>query len=175
MKERMIWDVKIAECYYCEVVGSGDLGKWREAILEMGKIVVKMRVRNFADEVLAKRGIIKEEEIREIVVDNALVDTGATMLCLPIDLIEKLGLEKTEEREINTVNGRVKRGVFRGAWIEINGREGEFQVIEMPKDVSPLVGQIVLEQLDLYPDVVNQRLTGRPDALDHMVAECYNI
>ncbi|MEW6095308.1 MAG: retropepsin-like aspartic protease [bacterium] len=139
----------------------------------MGKISVRMKIRNFVDEVRAKEGIIKEEEIRELTIENALVDTGATMLSLPIDLIEKLGLEEIGTREVRTANGTVTRRVFTGAWIEIQGREGGFQAVELPIDVSPLIGQVVLEELDLHPDLQNQRLTGRPDAPDHMVVECY--
>lgn len=139
----------------------------------MGKILVRMKIRNLFDEVRAKEGIIKESEIRETTVENALVNTGATMLSLPIDLIEELGLEHAGEREVRTANGKVKRRVFRGAWVEINGREGEFQAVELPLEVVPLIGQIVLEQLDLYPDPQNHRLTGRPEAPDHMVVECY--
>ncbi|MEW6608629.1 MAG: retropepsin-like aspartic protease [bacterium] len=139
----------------------------------MGKIMVRMRIRNLFDEVRAKSGLIKEEEVRDITVNNALVDTGATMLSLPITLIEELGLEQSGTREVRTANGMVTRRVFSEVRAEIQGREGGFQVLELPVDVVPLVGQIVLEQLDLYPDPQNQRLTGRPDAPDHMVVECY--
>ncbi|MEW6102721.1 MAG: retropepsin-like aspartic protease [bacterium] len=139
----------------------------------MGKIVVKMRIRNLFDEVRAKSGIIKEDGIRELTIDNALVDTGATMLSLPTNLIEKLGLEEAGTREVRTANGTVTRRVFREVLVEIQGRDGAFDVLELPIDVAPLIGQIVLEQLDLYPDLQNQRLTGRPDAPDHMVVECY--
>ncbi|MEW6481616.1 MAG: aspartyl protease family protein [bacterium] len=138
----------------------------------MGKIVVEMKIKNLFDEVRAKAGIIKKEEIRKVMVD-ALVDTGATMLSLPIGIIEKLGLEEAGTREVRTANGIVTRRVFSEVRVEIQGREGGFQVLELPVDVLPLVGQIVLEQLDLYPDPQNQRLTGRPDAPDHVVVECY--
>ncbi|MEW6680619.1 MAG: aspartyl protease family protein [bacterium] len=138
----------------------------------MEKIVVEMKIKNLFDEVRAKAGIIKKEEIRKVMVD-ALVDTGATMLSLPIGIIEKLGLEEAGTREVRTTNGIVTRRVFSEVRVEIQGREGGFQVLELPVDVLPLVGQIVLEQLDLYLDPQNQRLTGRPDAPDHMVVECY--
>jgi len=121
----------------------------------------------------AKEGIIKKEEIRELIIENAIVDTGATMLSLPIDIIEKLGLEEVGITEVRTANGTVNRRIFRGAWIEINNREWEFRVVELSVGMVPLSGQIVLEQLDLYPAHQNQRLTGRPDAPDHMVIECY--
>jgi predicted aspartyl protease len=60
----------------------------------MRKITVRMSIRNLFDEVRAKEGLIRPEEIREITVEDAFVDTGATMLSLPIYLIERLGLEE---------------------------------------------------------------------------------
>lgn len=36
-----------------------------------------------------------------------------------------------------------------------------------------LIGYIVLERLDLYPDPATRTLTGRPDSPDHVVIECY--
>jgi predicted aspartyl protease len=97
------------------------------------------------------------------------------MLSLPIDLIERLGLEEAGKRIVKTANGMVTRRVFRGAWIEIEGREGEFMVLELPVDVSPLIGQVVLEELDLHPDPQSRKLRGRPDSPDKMVVECYML
>ncbi len=41
-------------------------------------------------------------------VQNALVDTGALMLCLPEHIALQLGLEELEKREIITADGRKK-------------------------------------------------------------------
>jgi predicted aspartyl protease len=76
---------------------------------------------------------------------------------------------------VRIANGTVTRRVFRGARIEIEGKEGEFMVLELPVDVSPLIGQVVLEKLDFHPDLQNRKLRGRPDSPDKMVVECYFI
>jgi len=61
---------------------------------KMGIITTKITVTNLVDEILAERGFIPSEQIRSITLDKVLVDTGATRLCLPGDIITKLGLPK---------------------------------------------------------------------------------
>jgi len=106
-------------------------------------------------------------------IPDAIVDTGATALSLPINLIEQLGLEEVGTTLVRTANGSVRRRVFGGVRVEIMGRDSIFDVVELPVDSPTLIGYIVLERLDLYPDPVNNTLTGRPDSPDHMVIECY--
>ena len=62
----------------------------------MGKVIEKVKVTNFKD-------ISKSIEI------EAVVDTGATMSVLPIDLIQKLGLEKIDEVNVRYADNTVKR------------------------------------------------------------------
>ena len=52
----------------------------------------RIELENLKDLHLAEAGIIKPKEVRRLTVENALVDTGATGLCLPKSLIEQLGL-----------------------------------------------------------------------------------
>lgn len=94
-----------------------------------------------------------------------LVDTGVAMLCLPIDLIEKLGLVERHSREVMTANGKAQRRVYSPVRIIVGDREADMNVMELPLGTPPLMGYLVLETLDLYPDPKNQRLTGNP-ALD---------
>ena len=53
----------------------------------------EIKLANLKDIILAETGIIKSDEIRQLTVENAIVDTGATRLSLPKPLIEQLGLE----------------------------------------------------------------------------------
>jgi len=59
---------------------------------EMGKGFTKFTVINRADQILTENGIIPPEQVRSITLENVLVDTGATTLCLPPEVIAKLGL-----------------------------------------------------------------------------------
>ncbi|MCZ6680890.1 MAG: aspartyl protease, partial [Candidatus Poribacteria bacterium] len=57
----------------------------------MGQTREKVILQNYGDILKAKEGLIAENEIRSIEVE-AIVDTGATYLCLPPSVIEQLDL-----------------------------------------------------------------------------------
>lgn len=54
---------------------------------QMGQVITTLTVTNRIDQVLAERGFIPAEEVRSCTLDDVLVDTGATMLCLPAAII----------------------------------------------------------------------------------------
>lgn len=57
----------------------------------MGKVTATLNLTNWVDEELAARGCISSDEVRALTLINVLVDTGATWLCLPADVIQQLG------------------------------------------------------------------------------------
>lgn len=59
---------------------------------QMGKVLTNITIINNADQIRAEDGTISNEQIRSVTLENVLVDTGATTLCLPADVIAKLGL-----------------------------------------------------------------------------------
>jgi predicted aspartyl protease len=75
------------------------------SIDSMGKITTTLVVTNRADQVLAERGYIKADEVRSLVVKNVLVDTGATTLCLPRNIIAQLDLKLLKEVPVATATG----------------------------------------------------------------------
>jgi predicted aspartyl protease len=58
----------------------------------MGEIKVKVELENFGDRYWFLENRIKEDEIRKYQME-AIVDTGAVMLFIPQDVVEKLGLK----------------------------------------------------------------------------------
>ena len=122
----------------------------------MGKILVDLIVSNFGDIIIGR------ENIRTIEIKNALVDTGAAMLNIHKEQIDRLGLMFLRKIKVKTANGTAERNVYGVARTEIMGRESEFDVLEVPDDVPVLIGYIVLEQLDLVPDTSNKRLMPNP-------------
>ena len=122
----------------------------------MGRILIDLIVSNFGD-ILTNR-----EKVRTIEIKDALVDTGAAMLNLHIDRINELRLKFLRKVKVRTTNGVPERNVFGVARVKIQGREGEFDVLEVPDDVPVLVGYIILEQLDFVPDSSNQRFIPNP-------------
>lgn len=129
----------------------------------MGKIVTTLTITNRADQLLADRGYMPSEQIRSITLDNVLVDTGATTLCLPSNAIAQLGLELLKEVEVATATGASTARIFRDADIQLLGREGTFECLELPGGRDPLLGVVPLEMLGIELDFKNQRLKVLPD------------
>ena len=50
----------------------------------VGKVLTSITVVNRADQILVENGIIQSQQVRSVKLDNVLVDTGATTLCLPM-------------------------------------------------------------------------------------------
>ena len=127
---------------------------------------------NLADTVLADRGVIKREEVRRVIVKDALVDTGATRLCLPQPLIEQLGLTPFGNAKARTATGIVDRIIYSEVRFTILEREGSLPVTNLPADAPVLVGHMVLEQLDLCIDI-RKGLIYNPDHDDDWIEEIY--
>jgi predicted aspartyl protease len=131
-------------------------------IIEMGKVLTSMTITNRADEIRLQDGNITAERVRSLTLEDVLVDTGATTLCLPADMIESLGLILLKEVPVSTAAGIGKARIFRDATISLCGREGTFECLELPGGREPLLGVIPLEMLGLEPDLQNQRLRVLP-------------
>ena len=128
----------------------------------MGKVLTNLTVTNRIDESDASRGLIPSDRVRSVVIEDALIDTGATTLCLPADTIAQLGLELLKEVEVSTASGISKARIFQDAKLSICGREGTFECLELPGGQITLVGVIPLEALGLEPDLQNQQLKVLP-------------
>ena len=132
------------------------------ATSSMGKVLTSMTVTNRLDQADASRGRLDADAVRSVSLDNVLVDTGATTLCLPADVIQSLGLELLKEVDVSTANGVSKARVFQDARLSLCGREGTFECLELPGGQEPLLGVIPLEWLGLEPDLQNQVLRVLP-------------
>jgi clan AA aspartic protease len=128
----------------------------------MGKITTTLTVTNRIDQANAESGIIPADRVRSVTLDNVLVDTGATTLCLPPQIIAQLGLSLLKEVDVETANGIGKARIFQDAKISLAGREGTFECLELPGGMNPLLGVIPLEALGIELDLRNQRLIVLP-------------
>jgi predicted aspartyl protease len=120
---------------------------------KMGKVTTTITVTNWVDEVLAERGFIEPEQVRSVTLEKVLVDTGASRLCLPKDVIDCLGLKCSGENDIKTPIGVRKARLFDGIKLTVQGRTGQYNCIELPEGSAPLLGLIPLEDLGLEPDL----------------------
>lgn len=128
----------------------------------MGQIYTTIKVINHEDEILAKRGFIKPEEVRSLVIANVLVDTGAMTLCLPPLMITRLGLSQMRAVPVATANGVSETQLYEDAKISLLGREGTFECLALPGGDQPLLGVIPLESLGIEPDLRTHSLRLLP-------------
>src|SRR5258708_15268934 len=95
----------------------------------MGRVVVEARVRNLRDDLGVRHGELREDQVRSIVIPNALVDSGATLLALPTGLIQQLGLAKTATKRGRTASGLTDINVYEPVRVEIHVR---YYALHMP-------------------------------------------
>ena len=129
----------------------------------MGKVVVSARIQNVWDSHDLERGGLTADQVRLVEIDDALVDTGATMLSMPKKLIEQLGLKKHRTRTARTSAGVAEFAIYEAVRLTVQGRDCLAEVAELPDDCPVLIGQVPLEVLDFVVDPVGQRLIGNPD------------
>lgn len=133
-----------------------------EKLNEMGKVFTALTITNRADQIRAEDGTISLEQVRSVTLNNVLVDTGATTLCLPAVVIARLGLKLLREVDVATATGIGKARIFQDAKIFLAGREGTFECLELPGGQDALLGVIPLEALGLEPDLKAQKLRVLP-------------
>ena len=133
---------------------------------EMGEIVALMKLENTEDRGVVRRGLSDESTIRRATVDG-LVDTGAVMLMLPEDVVSRLGLQTQSEVLVTYADERREiRSVAGPVTVQIGDRGMIAECVVGPPSSEPLIGQIVLEALDLVADCRNQTLGPRPESPD---------
>lgn len=142
-------------------------------IATMGKVIGSAKIENMKDLWAVELGQRKPEDVRTLVVDDALVDTGATILSLPRRYIQQLGLTPVRERTAPTAAGTVKLRIFSVVRLTIQGRDVATEVCEVPDDCPPLIGQIPLEGLGFVVDPQGRKLIGDPEFGGEAMIEIY--
>ena len=126
----------------------------------MGEIRTKVRLSNSVDDALVMMGKLPADEVRRLEVE-AIVDTGAIASELPIHVVEQLGLLIRGHRVGKYADGRNDSvGVTSPVTFEILTRNTIEEALVLGDEV--LIGQTVLEKLDLLADCAGQRLIPNP-------------
>ena len=122
-------------------------------------MTVKVVLTNSAD-AMANRRKLKKSAIRQFVAD-ALVDTGAVRSVIPVHVMEKLGILERGQRVAEYADGRKETvGITEPIIFDILGRDPLEEALVLGDEV--LIGQTVLEKLDLHADCANRRLVPNP-------------
>jgi clan AA aspartic protease len=128
----------------------------------MGRTLEKVLIRNYDDLFSAEKGYIQPSQIRSVEIE-ALVDTGASYLCLPPKIIKELGLRFAKSTPVKTGSGIFDLRIFNVAEITIKDRTIQTQVMENINDNVPsLIGYLVLETMDWVVNPKTQELMGNP-------------
>jgi predicted aspartyl protease len=128
----------------------------------MGRVLTTASIENVEDLWKIKNGLLPADKARQIRVDDALVDTGATLLSLPTRLIRELGLAKTGSKRVSSSSGITHADLYEAVRLTIMDRTCTMDVLEVPDHVPVLIGQLPLEHLDLVVDLRNRTLIGNP-------------
>src|SRR5688572_9318284 len=90
-------------------------------------------------------------------VEDAQVDTGATLTTVPRAIADRIGIEVVGQKRARTVTGvvMVDRSL---AWIQIDGKDGFVKVSISDTYPGVLLGVTTLETLGWAVDPVSERL-----------------
>jgi predicted aspartyl protease len=127
----------------------------------MGEIRVQVKLTNATDEENARNGLIDFLAVRTMIV-QAVVDTGSVRCVLPIQVVEKLGLGIRGHRAARYADDRTESVAVTAPLIfECMDRDTVEEALVLGTEV--LIGQTVLEKLDLLADFAGRRLLPHPD------------
>ena len=129
------------------------------------KHYVEILLENYRDRVLYENGYLEAEKVRAEEV-KVLADSGCTILALPQDLVERLGLKIKKEKVITTyADGRKEeRPVAETLTVKVGDRSMETDCVVNPPASEPQLGQIILKRLDLLADCKEGKLIPRPES-----------
>jgi len=126
----------------------------------------KIRLTNSYDEDRVQSGDLQPEQVQSVEIE-ALVDTGATMLILPADVVQRLGLREQGRRKVIYANGEDDTIPWiGGVRLTLLGREMIASALVVPAGATALIGQIPLEELDLIVDPKSRTLKVNPASPD---------
>jgi predicted aspartyl protease len=118
----------------------------------MGKVIEKIKLTNIFD----------PSKFVEI---DAVIDSGATMLALPQDVVDQLALRKHREVKVRYANNHAEdKSIYGVVELKLAGRAAQFEALAEPIGATPLVGQVVLEILDLLIDAKGRKLVPNPQS-----------
>ena len=126
----------------------------------MGATYAEITLRNAGDITIAGRGLIKESEIRQVIV-RSLADTGAGTLVITEAIQKELGLATKFIRESTVANGlKVTCKIAEQVEVSWEDRSMVCRPWVLPGAERVLLGAIPLEDMDLMVDPIHQRLVG---------------
>jgi clan AA aspartic protease len=133
----------------------------------MGEVRVSVKLTNAGDLVLARRNLMKPDQVRSIEAD-ALIDTGAVTCVVPSLVVERLGLARPFKSVAEYADGRREEvDLTEPVLIELMGRHTTEEALVLGDEV--IIGQTFLEKTDLHVDCREKKLLPNPAHPDQPV------
>jgi predicted aspartyl protease len=127
----------------------------------MGEVKTSVKLTNAMDLAMQRRGLIPPEDVRSVTV-AAVADTGAVRSCMPVDLMQKLGLRSVRRINAQMANGTVASvEMTEGVDMEILERLVTEAFLVLGDEV--LIGQTAMEATDVLVDCNRQQVIPNPD------------
>ena len=135
----------------------------------MSLVQTEITLKNSADKMKAKEGLIKETEIRQMTV-NALVDTGAWTLVINEETREKLGLDIVGS-DFGTLADGTKAEYNLAGPLEVvwKNRRTTCEALVLPDAEDILLGAIPLEAMDLTINPRRELVGVHGDQIMHSI------
>ena len=128
--------------------------------------MTQLKITNCSDLAKVREGLIQPDQVRSVIIEG-LVDTGATMLVLPEDVVDQVGAPVLGIRRVRDARGiEVEVPWVGDLRIEILGREMTTDALVVPAGAQALIGQIPLEALDLIVDPKSREVHVNPASPD---------
>jgi predicted aspartyl protease len=130
----------------------------------MGEVKVELDLENEVDRQLVQRGQLRPEEVRRTTI-QAVADSGSVMLVLPQDVVEALGLLETGRVIVTYPDERKEERPVAGVVnVLVGNRSTSVDCVVGPPAREPLLGQVILETMDLLVDCAQGKLVPRPES-----------
>ena len=126
----------------------------------MGEIRASVTLENRDDRGAVDLGLRVEADVRRTTVEG-VVDTGAVSLVIPEEIATELGLRHWGTRTVVYADERREERPVTDVTIEIGNLATRTEAIVGPAGSEVLIGQVVLEMLDLIADCRNRTLAPR--------------
>ena len=126
----------------------------------MGEIRASVTLVNGVDRENVYHGHGTEADIRRTTTEG-IVDTGAVSLVIPEEIATELGLRAWGTRTVVYADERREQRPVTGVTVEIGNLATQTEAIVGPAGCEVLIGQLVLEALDLIADCRHRTLTPR--------------
>ncbi len=91
-----------------------------------------------------------------------LVDTGATDCIVPEDKLVSIGVEPEGKEVYELADGRTVEYSYGFARVEFLGFSTIAKVVFAPKNIEPLLGVVILEDLGFWIDPISRSLKKMP-------------